>query len=54
MIFTVLTVKEIAEKLGFSDQSSFGKFFKKESGTSPTNFRDGYKKIPQLIKKVAI
>lgn len=48
LIFTDLTVKEIAEKLGFSDQSSFGKFFKKESGTSPANFRDGYKKLHNL------
>lgn len=48
LIFTDLTVKEIAEQLGFSDQSSFGKFFKKESGTSPANFRDGYKKLHNL------
>lgn len=43
LVFTDLTVKEIAEQLGFSDQSSFGKFFKKKSETSPANFRDEYK-----------
>lgn len=48
LIFTDLTIKEIAEKLGFSDQSSFGKFFKKAAGTSPANFRDGYKKLHNL------
>lgn len=40
LVFTDLTVKEISEQLGFSDQSSFGKFFKKKSETSPANFRD--------------
>lgn len=48
LVFTDLTVKEIAEQLGFSDQSSFGKFFKKKSETSPTNFRDEYKKLHNL------
>ena len=48
LVFTDLTVKEIAEQLGFSDQSSFGKFFKKKSGTSPANFRAGYKKLHNL------
>lgn len=48
LIFTDLTIKEIAEKLGFADQSSFGKFFKKEMGTSPANFRSGYKKLHNL------
>ena len=45
LVFTDLTVKEIAEQLGFSDQSSFGKFFKKKSETSPAYFRDEYKKL---------
>ena len=48
LVFTDLTVKEIAEQLGFSDQSSFGKFFKKKSETSHANFRDEYKKLHNL------
>ena len=48
LVFTDLTVKEISEQLGFSDQSSFGKYFKKKSETSPANFRDEYKKLHNL------
>jgi len=33
------TVGMIAGELGFSDQYSFGKFFKKHTGLSPMNFR---------------
>ncbi len=33
------TVGNIAADLGFSDQYSFGKFFKKHTGFSPLNFR---------------
>lgn len=32
-------IKEIADRLGFSDQSSFGKFFKAQSGLSPHHYR---------------
>ncbi|MBR6971470.1 MAG: AraC family transcriptional regulator [Bacteroidales bacterium] len=32
------TIKETAEKLNFADQSSFGKFFRKETGISPKKF----------------
>lgn len=34
-----LSIQQIADILNFSDQSSFGKFFKKHSGLSPSNFR---------------
>ncbi|WP_373283838.1 helix-turn-helix domain-containing protein [Pontibacter amylolyticus] len=34
-----LSVKQIADSLNFSDQSAFGKFFKRKSGVSPRQFR---------------
>jgi AraC family transcriptional activator of pobA len=34
-----LSIAEIAEELNFSDQSFFGKFFKRCSGVSPKNYR---------------
>ena len=34
-----LNVQQVANKLNFPDQSTFGKFFKKHTGTSPMNFR---------------
>lgn len=36
---TVLDIKQIADSLGFSDQSAFGKFFIKQTGLSPLRFR---------------
>ncbi|WP_437397775.1 helix-turn-helix domain-containing protein [Flagellimonas lutimaris] len=34
-----LTIGQVAHELEFSDQSSFGKFFKKKSGISPSSYR---------------
>ncbi|WP_306349754.1 helix-turn-helix domain-containing protein [Flavobacterium sp. '19STA2R22 D10 B1'] len=34
-----LTIAQIADELQFSDQSSFGKFFKKHTGYSPSEYR---------------
>ncbi|MBP7857120.1 MAG: AraC family transcriptional regulator [Prevotella sp.] len=45
LIFSDANIKEIAENLGFADQSSFGKFFKKEAGLSPMMFRNSHAEI---------
>ena len=36
---TDMGIKEIADELGFSDQSVFGKFFVKATGVSPLKYR---------------
>ena len=36
-----LTLKEISDKLHFPDQSSFGRFFKSNTGQSPRTYRKG-------------
>ena len=38
-----LTVAQIADEMGFSDQSHFGKLFRKYAGASPTDFRNGFR-----------
>lgn len=39
LIHSKLSIQEIASLLNFSDQSSFGKFFKRKAGLSPVDFR---------------
>ncbi|MGM9786938.1 MAG: helix-turn-helix domain-containing protein [Candidatus Cryptobacteroides sp.] len=39
-----LTIEQIAARLSFSDQSSFGKFFRKHSGMTPRNYRRSLRK----------
>ena len=39
-----LTLQQIAEELSFSDQSSFGKFFRKHSGMTPMKYRQSLRK----------
>lgn len=36
-----LSIQQISEVLNFSDQSAFGKFFKRNSGMSPFDYRKG-------------
>jgi AraC family transcriptional activator of pobA len=40
LVFTSLSVGEIAYDLDFADPSHFGRFFKKQTGTTPQAFRD--------------
>ena len=39
-----LSIQQIALKLSFSDQSSFGKFFRKHAGISPLKYRQSLRK----------
>ncbi len=41
-----LSVQEIAARLHFSDQSAFGKFFRRRSGLSPAAFRSRHNTFP--------
>lgn len=40
LIYTAMSVKDIAEALGFSDPAYFTRFFKRQTGLSPKEFRD--------------
>ena len=39
-----LTIQQIAARMSFADQSSFGKFFKKHTGVSPMRYRQTLRK----------
>jgi AraC-like DNA-binding protein len=39
-----LTIQQIASQMSFSDQSAFGKFFKKHTGVSPLKYRQTLRK----------
>lgn len=41
LFFTPLSVKEISNELNFSDTSNFSKFFKRETGYTPLEYREG-------------
>lgn len=43
LLTTVLTSQQIADKLNFPDQSTFGQFFKRNVGMPPSQFRNTYK-----------
>ena len=38
------TIKQVADELNFGDQSSFGKFFRKHTGMTPVEYKNGGKK----------
>lgn len=42
LVHTDLSAAQIAEKLGYSDPSYFGRFFKRETGETPRNFREQF------------
>jgi len=40
LVFTAQPIQDIAEELAFSDPSHFARFFRKQTGTTPHEFRD--------------
>jgi AraC family transcriptional activator of pobA len=40
LVFTTQPIQDIAEELSFSDPSHFARFFRKQTGTTPHEFRD--------------
>jgi len=44
IIHTQLTISEITHQLGFNNKSHFGKYFKKDTGLSPDQFRKKFSK----------
>ena len=44
LIHTSKSVRDIAESLGFADPSYFARLFKRETGQTPSAFREGFKK----------
>ena len=41
LVFTTQPIHEIAYDLAFSDPSHFARFFRKQTGTTPHEFREG-------------
>ena len=41
LAYSTLSIKQIAAELGFDDEAYFGRFFKKQTGLRPTEFREG-------------
>ena len=39
LVYSILSVKQIAAVLGFADEAYFGRFFKKHTGRTPSEFR---------------
>ena len=46
-----MTIQQIAEELSFADQSSIGKFFKKQTGLSPLKYRQTLRKTLLTLRQ---
>lgn len=40
LVYSTLSIKQVAGLLGFADEAYFGRFFKKHSGCTPSQFRE--------------
>jgi AraC-like DNA-binding protein len=48
---TTLPIQEIADQLGFQNQSHFGTFFKRHTGCSPAAFRKSPRERPYATQQ---
>jgi AraC family transcriptional regulator, transcriptional activator of pobA len=55
LVYSILGVKQIAGLLGFADDAYFGRFFRKQTGRTPTEFRQAARQrlAPQDVLKRA-
>ncbi len=44
LVYSTLSIKQVAAELGFDDEAYFGRFFKKHGGHTPTEFREAGRK----------
>lgn len=52
LVYTISSVKQVADSLGFADETYFGRFFRKHTGLSPRAFRT--KALQAMIQPEAI
>ncbi len=55
LVYSTLGIKQIAGVLGFADEAYFGRFFRKQTGRTPTEFREAARRrlAPEAANKVA-
>jgi AraC family transcriptional activator of pobA len=39
LVYTAVSVRQLADGLGFADEAYFGRFFRKQTGLTPREFR---------------
>ncbi|MDH6303597.1 YesN/AraC family two-component response regulator [Parabacteroides sp. PF5-5] len=49
LLHSMMSIKEIAKKLGFSNGSVFYSFFRRMKGISPTEYRKGHRKVEKTV-----
>jgi AraC family transcriptional activator of pobA len=54
LVYTNLTIKTVAETLGFSDPAYFTRFFKRQAGLSPKEFRQQLMVLTEGEKNKAV
>ena len=54
LVYSNLAVKQIAALLGFADEAYFGRFFRKQTGRTPTEFRESARMQLAPVERVQV